>query len=301
MVKNYKDIEFLSDEIILRGRLYPSAHTQLSPFIVMAHGTSANITMGINNYASKFQEAGFNVLLYDHEGMGLSDGEPLVMNPWVQGRGYKNACKYIKSINHLHNNKIFLWGESFSGMLVLVVGAFMKNISGIIAVTPSCGLDIINFKNKLIDFKKLKDIFSYGNLDNYETDVIGPLPVVSLDQKKIPSLLKPKSAYSWFIASSKTSEIKWKNKITRVLPKTEVPFSSQLTASFIKAPTLIITGKNDEIEQANPIVQKNVYDNISSPKELIEIDGGHFGCLYPESAIFLDNLNNKLNFLNKYK
>jgi len=267
----------------------------------MAHGTSANITMGINNYASKFQEAGFNVLLYDHEGMGLSDGEPLVMNPWVQGRGYKNACKYIKSINHLHNNKIFLWGESFSGMLVLVVGAFMKNISGIIAVTPSCGIDIINFKNKLIDFKKLKDIFSYGNLDSYETDVIGPLPVVSLDQKKIPSLLKPKSAYSWFIASSKTSEIKWKNKITRVLPKTEVPFSSQLTASFIKAPTLIITGKNDEIEQANPIVQKNVYDNISSPKELIEIDGGHFGCLYPESAIFLDNLNNKLNFLNKYK
>ena len=301
MVKNYKDIEFLSDEIILRGRLYPSAHTQLSPFIVMAHGTSANITMGINNYASKFQEAGFNVLLYDHEGMGLSDGEPLVMNPWVQGRGYKNACKYIKSINHLHNNKIFLWGESFSGMLVLVVGAFMKNISGIIAVTPSCGIDVINFKNKLIDFKKLKDIFSYGNLDNYETDVIGPLPVVSLDQKKIPSLLKPKSAYSWFIASSKTSEIKWKNKITRVLPETEVPFSSQLTASFIKAPTLIITGKNDEIEQANPIVQKNVYDNISSPKELIEIDGGHFGCLCPESDIFLDNLNNKLNFLNKYK
>jgi pimeloyl-ACP methyl ester carboxylesterase len=301
MVKNYKDIEFLSNEIILRGRLYPSAHSQLSPFIVMAHGTSANITMGINNYASKFQEAGFNVLLYDHEGMGLSDGEPLMMNPWVQARGYKNACKYIKSISHLHNNKIFLWGESFSGMLVLVVGALIKNISGIIAVTPSCGIDIINFKNKLIDFKKLKDIFSLGNLDNYETDVIGPIPVVSLDQKKLPSLLKPKEAYNWFIASSKSSEIKWKNKITRVIPKTEVPFSSQLTAPFIKVPTLIITGKNDEIEQANPIVQKNVYDNISSPKELIEIDGGHFGCLYPESAIFLDNLNNKLNFLNKYK
>ena len=108
MAKNYKNIEFLSDKIILRGRLYPSAHSQLSPFIVMAHGTSANITMGINNYASKFQEAGFNVLLYDHEGMGLSDGEPLVMNPWVQARGYKNACKYIKSINHIHNNKIFV-------------------------------------------------------------------------------------------------------------------------------------------------------------------------------------------------
>ncbi|MDB9762650.1 alpha/beta hydrolase [Alphaproteobacteria bacterium] len=301
MVKNYKNIEFLSDKIILRGRLYLSAHSQLSPFIIMAHGTSANITMGINNYASKFQEAGFNVLLYDHEGMGLSDGEPLVMNPWVQARGYKNACKYINSNKHLYNNKIFLWGESFSGMLVLVVGALIKNISGIIAVTPSCGINIIHFKNKLIDFKKLKDIFSYGNFNNYETDVIGPIPVVSLDQKKLPSLLKPKEAYNWFIASSKTSEIRWKNKITRVLPKTEVPFSSQLTASYIKAPTLIITGKNDEIEQANPIVQKYVYDNIPSPKELIEIDGGHFGCLYPDSVIFLDNLNNKLNFLNKYK
>ena len=108
MAKNYKNIEFLSDKIMLRGRLYPSDNSQFSPIIIMAHGTSANITMGINNYASKFQEAGFNVLLYDHEGMGLSDGEPQVMNPWIQARGYKNACKYIKSINHLHNNKIFL-------------------------------------------------------------------------------------------------------------------------------------------------------------------------------------------------
>jgi hypothetical protein len=266
----------------------------------MAHGTSATITMGINHYAKKFQEKGFNVLLYDHEGMGLSDGKPQLMNPWTQGRGYKNAYNYLKNKNYLHNNKFLLWGESFSGMLVLVVGALIKNVSGIISVTPSCGAEQIKFKNKLEDFNTLKDIFFNGKLDAYSNDVIGPIAVVSNNQEK-PSLLVPKEAYDWFMALGKSKNSKWKNIITRVVPRTEVPFTPQLTASFINSPTLIITGKNDELIQANLKVQKEVYKDIPSEKKLIEINGGHFGCLYPESSCFQENINFQLSFLNKFK
>ena len=301
MTKNYKNIEFLSGENLLRGRFYLGKGSKLLPSIIMAHGTSATITMGINHYADYFQAAGFNVLLYDHEGIGLSNGEPQLMNAWIQGRGYKNAYNYLKSKKYSHNNKIFLWGESFSGMLVLVVGALIENISGIISVTPSCGAEIEQFRNKLKYFKILKDIFFNISLDNYDKDIIGPIAVVSNDQKKYPSLLKPKAAYDWFMEFGKVEKSKWKNIITRVIPKTEVPFSPQLTASFIKSPTLIIIGKNDEIEQANFLIQKKVFQDILADKEIVEINGGHFGCLYPDSGIFKKNINHQLSFLNKFK
>jgi pimeloyl-ACP methyl ester carboxylesterase len=116
MTNNYENIEFISDDVLLRGRFYSGLGSSLLPSIIMTHGTSATITMGINHYAKKFQEKGYNVLLYDHEGIGLSEGKPQLMNPWIQGRGYKNAYNYLKNKNYLHNNKFLFWGESFSGM-----------------------------------------------------------------------------------------------------------------------------------------------------------------------------------------
>ena len=300
MTTNYEDIKFFSEDILLRGRFYLGKGSKLLPSIIMSHGTSATITMGINKYAEKFQEKGFNVLLYDHEGIGLSEGKPQLMNPWIQGRGYNSALNYLKNKNYLHNNKFIFWGESFSGMLVLVVGAFIKDVSGIISVTPSCGAEQIKFKNKLEDFNILKNIFFKGKIDDYAYDMIGPIAVVSNDQQKKPSLLVPKEAYNWFMTLGKSKNSKWKNIITRVIPRTEVPFTPQLTASFIKSPTLIISGKEDEIIQANLKIQKKVYKAIPSEKKMIEINGGHFGCLYPNSSSFQENIDYQLAFLNKF-
>jgi len=39
---------------------------------------------------------------------------------------------------------------------------------------------------------------------------------------------------------------------------------------------------------------------IEQPKELIEIDGGHFGLLYYPSALFDKSSKTQINFLKKY-
>lgn len=46
----------------------------------------------------------------------------------------------------------------------------------------------------------------------------------------------------------------------------------------------------DEMEGASSSISRLVYDQISSPKKLIEIDGGHFGLLYYPGALF-DKVN----------
>ena len=81
MTINYEKIEFFSEDVLLRGRFYLGKGSKLLPLIIMSHGTSVTISMGINKYAETFQKKGLNVLLYDHEGIGMSEGKPQLMNP----------------------------------------------------------------------------------------------------------------------------------------------------------------------------------------------------------------------------
>ena len=74
----YREIEFASAGVMLRGRLYGEASSRPpGPAIVMAHGLSATISgMVADLYAEAFAAAGLRVLLYDHRSFGTSDGAP---------------------------------------------------------------------------------------------------------------------------------------------------------------------------------------------------------------------------------
>jgi pimeloyl-ACP methyl ester carboxylesterase len=189
--------EFISEGSILRGRWYAAQEEPLSPCIVMSHGTSATVSMCLSEYAMEFQKNGFNVFLYDHVGFGRSDGkERQTINPWIQGRGIADAVNYLKSEHHLHNGKIILWGDSFAGMLVLVVSALIEDLSGVVSFTAACGLKVLDFKDPEKSLATLKRLFYDGEFDKLEDSVReGPMPVVSSDQEVNPSLLTPIQAF----------------------------------------------------------------------------------------------------------
>ena len=282
--------EFISENVILRGRWYSAQDKLEAPCIIMCHGTSATITMCLSDYASEFQKRGFNVFLFDHAGFGRSDGkERQTINPWVQAKGIADAVSFVKTSNDHHNGKIILWGDSFAGMLVLTAGAVVEGLTGIVSFTASCGLQILNFENPKQDFKIFKAIFDEGNFDQLEDfSRDGPMAVVSADQEINASLLTPIQAFKWFIDQGGKFNSGWENRVTRVIPQTEVPLTPLLTAPFITAPVLMMVGKDDEMPLISRDVQIEVYDRIESDKELYEIDGGHFGAIYPKSEIFYE-------------
>ena len=88
-------MECPSEDATLRGRLIFRETTSLAfPVVVMAHGTSAAITMVADRYGEVLYNAGFAVLLYDHRGFGMSGGEP---------RQQINRClRRSLLIGHLH-------------------------------------------------------------------------------------------------------------------------------------------------------------------------------------------------------
>ena len=292
--------EFISENVILRGRWYSAQDKLEAPCIIMCHGTSATITMCLSDYASEFQKRGFNVFLFDHAGFGRSDGkERQTINPWVQAKGIADAVSFVKTSNDHHNGKIILWGDSFAGMLVLTAGAVVKGLTGIVSFTASCGLQILNFENPKQDFKIFKAIFDEGNFDQLEDfSRDGPMAVVSADQEINASLLTPIQAFKWFIDQGGKFNSGWENRVTRVIPQTEVPLTPLLTAPFITAPVLMMVGKDDEMPLISRDVQIEVYDRIESDKELYEIDGGHFGAIYPKSEIFYEAISKQSAFIN---
>ena len=182
-------------------------------------------------------------------------------------------------------------------MLVLITGPFDDRLAGIVSHILATRIKQLEQTNQVADFKILKELFESSNLDEFEKDVVGPLPVVSSDQFNSPSPLHPIQAVLWFITFGGRFDSKWENRITRVVPKTPIPLSPQITAPFIKVPTLMLVEKNDEMVHCNPEVQLAVFNSIKSKKEFYAINGGHFGCLHPDTALFQEALQREVSFI----
>jgi len=200
-----------------------------------------------------------------------------------------DAVEFVKSQKDSHNGKIILWSDSFAGMIVLVVAGLVDNLSGVVSFTASCGISALKFDDPEKSISTLKEKFYGGGFDQLE-DLArdGPMPVVSSDQYSNPSLLIPIQAFRWFIDQGGQWNSGWENRVTRVIPKTEVPFSPFVTAPFIQVPVLMMTGKEDEMPQIARGVQLDVFNRIQSKKQFYEIDGGHFGAIYPHTPLFYE-------------
>jgi uncharacterized protein len=281
-------VEFPSETATLRGRLYlrTDGSGGPKPAVIMTHGTSATITMGIDQYAKVLHQAGFAVLLYDHPNFGMSGGDPRCqINPWLQVRGYRAAIDYVSSLPEIDGSRIAVWGDSFSAGQVLVVGACDERVKAIVSQTTACGPNMPPPDPNGTLFSGMKQLYREGDISTPDT-ITGPLPVVSFDQHHIPSLLTPLSAYRWFIEYGGRHGSKWENWVTRVIPKTPVPYHPSICAPHIRVPTLAMIAPDDEMAGAAPAVSLAAYEIIPGLKKLIELEGGHFGLLFYPGELF---------------
>ena len=283
----FEVVGFPSEGAVLRGRLYRPRGPRKVPVVVMAHGTSATITMVANRYAEVFIEAGLSVLLYDHRNFGDSGGEPRQeLNPWIQARGYRDAVTFVESLDFTDNDAIAIWGDSYSAAQVFVVAAVDRRPAAVVAQVPALGRDFAPHDPDGSLYQGLRDTLLSGEVSGEPEDKTGPLPVVSPDQLQTPSLLTPIQAFRWFIEYGGRHGTGWENRVTRVIPRTPSPFHAGIAAPHLHQPLLMIMAPEDEMPGSNPKVSRAVYESAAGPKELFEIGGGHFGLLHYPSDLF---------------
>jgi len=281
----FEAVEFESDGATLRGRLYLPASGNLFPAVVMAHGYSATIPMVLDRYAEAMQAAGVAALAYDHRGFGTSDGEPRhEINGWVQLRGYLDALAFARADPRLDTGRIAIWGDSGSGLVAIAAAALDQEVAALVVQVPACGRDVkTDIGPELLD--AVRAHLASGRLRG-PTDGWRSLPVVSADQTRVPSALEPLTAFRWFIEFGSRYGAGWANDVVLTRNPEAPIWDTPTLAAQVTCPTLFVMSPDDEMPGADSPVARATYERVRGTKELVEIDGGHFGLLYPGTPDF---------------
>lgn len=282
-------VEFPSQGATLRGRLsLPAAGPHRPPIVVMAHGFSATADgMVADQYAKAFADAGLATLLYDHRNFGRSGGQPRQhIDNWLQIVGYRDAIDFVSSLDDVDPGRVAVWGDSKSGGCVLVAAAFDARIAAVVTQVPACGdtAPPADPDNTLLD--RMARAYASEALRPTADIVEGPMPVVAADQLATPSALPPLTAFRWFVEYGGRYGTGWQNWVTTVDSDPTDPYHPVLCAARVQAPALFVIATDDEMPGASSTVARLAYDGVPGAKELLEVDGGHFGLLYHPGALF---------------
>lgn len=295
--------------VTLRGWLYlpqDVSDAAGAPGIIMAHGFSATKEMALDAYAERFCAAGFAVLVYDHRCLGASGGEPRqVINPWAQTRDYRAAIDWLSARPEVDASRIGLWGSSFSGGEVLVLGAIEHRVRAVVASVPFASIgagydDPADVERRFHALRTNLEEMKGAGLADLPAPLVGPLAVVH--DTDVPAdasvfLAQPEAA-EWFTGMGRRPGSTWRNEVwLHNAFGTSPAFDPGVAVGFLRAPTLFVIATDDNV--APTALALDAFERASGPKEIELVPGGHFTgysgaalehCAAVEAAFFARHL-----------
>ncbi len=272
-----RDIEFDAEGVTLRGWLYlPDRATRAVPTVVMSHGFSAVKEMYLDKYAEAFAEVGLGALVFDNRNLGASDGEPRQeIDPWAQVRDYRHAITFACTLPEIDGNRIGIWGSSYSGGHVLVVGAIDRRVKCAVSQVPL----VSGYRNilRLVRADMLGGMRAQFDADREARFAGQPptrIPVVAEDPLA-PCALPTRDSWEFMAETGRTRAPAWRNEVT--LRSVEM-FTEYEPGSYIDrlspTPLLMVVAAQDHLAVADEAIA--AYERARQPKKLLLLPGGHF-------------------------
>lgn len=272
------DVEFKTEDgVTLRGWLYVSDRARGPvPAVVMAHGFSAVKEMYLDRYAEAFAAGGLAALVFDNRGFGASDGQPRQhIDPWQQVRDYRDAITFTGTLAQVDATQIGVWGSSYSGGHVLVLGAIDRRVKCVVSQVPL----ISGHRNarRLIraDFiAAVQAQFDADRRARYTGQPRAMIAVVAQDPTAPCALATPDS-WQWFTETGKTRAPAWRNEVT--LQSVEM-FTEYEPGAYVEwiapTPLMMVVAARDHLTVADEALA--AYNRALEPKRLVLLPGGHF-------------------------
>jgi fermentation-respiration switch protein FrsA (DUF1100 family) len=273
-----RDIEFDAEGVTLRGWFYPAqGATGSAPTVVMAHGFSAVKEMYLDSFAEVFSAAGLGALVFDNRNFGASGGEPRQeIDPWAQVRDYRHAITYATTLPEVDPARIGIWGSSYSGGLVLVVGAIDRRVKAVVGQVPLIsGHDNLRALVRADFIAGFREMFDADRLARFQGKEPAMVPVVDEDPLA-PCALPTPDSWSWFSETGMDRAPAWRNEVT--LRSVEM-FTEYEPVSYMPyiSPTpllLLLVAAGDHLVPAELAIAG--YEQAREPKKIIIMPGGHF-------------------------
>jgi uncharacterized protein len=272
-----EDVEFDAEGVTLRGWLYvPDGAPAPAPAVVMAHGFSAVKEMYLDRFAEVFANAGLAAVVFDNRNFGASDGEPRQeIDPWAQVRDYRHAITYASTRPEVDERRIGIWGSSYSGGHVLVVGAIDRRVRCVVSQVPLIS-GHANFRALVrADFiAGFREQFDTDRETRYRGEPPAMVPVVAQDPLA-PSALPTPDSWAWFSQTADTRAPSWRNEVTlrsvemftEYEPGTYLPWISP-------TPLLMVVAERDHLTPAELAIA--AYEHANEPKRLVILPAAHF-------------------------
>ncbi|MFL5288137.1 MAG: alpha/beta hydrolase [Rhodopila sp.] len=274
-----KDIAFkATDGTTLRGWHYvpDGGSSGRHATVVMAHGFSAVKEMYLDKFAEAFAAAGMASVVYDNRNFGASDGEPRQeIDPWQQVRDYSDAITFARSLPETDVERIGIWGSSYSGGHVLVVGAIDRRVKCVVSQVPLVS-GWQNFR-RLVRADMLGPLQTLLHADRESRaagGAPGMIPVVAEDPAA-PAALPTADSHQFFTATGADRAPGWRNEVT--LRSIEYGFGYEpgtYIGMISPTPLLLIVGLQDHLTVADLAIA--AYERALEPKRLVLLPGGHF-------------------------
>jgi fermentation-respiration switch protein FrsA (DUF1100 family) len=273
-----KDIAFKAEDgTMLRGWYYlPDQRIGRAPTIVMAHGFSAVKEMYLDRFAEVFAAAGLAAIVFDNRNFGASDGEPRQeIDPWRQVRDYRDAITFAETLDETDRDRIGVWGSSYSGGHVLVVGAVDRRVKCVVSQVPL--ISGHNNARRLVRADLLaptQRLFEDDRRKRFAGGFPAMIPVVAEDPAA-PAALPTADSWRWFTETGKSRAPSWRNEVT--LRSIEM-FTEYEPGAYIRfvspTPLMVVVALQDHLTVADEALA--AYEQALEPKRLVSLRGGHF-------------------------
>jgi fermentation-respiration switch protein FrsA (DUF1100 family) len=273
-----QDIEFKTEDgITLRGWHYlPDDRRGKVPTVVMAHGFSAVKEMYLDRFAEAFADAGLGSIVFDNRNFGASDGEPRQeIDPWQQVRDYRDAITFAETLEATDPERIGIWGSSYSGGHVLVIGAIDRRVKCVVAQVPLISGHANARRLIRADFiAGLQKTFDGDRRARMQGKPPAMIPVVSEDPAG-PAALPTPDSWTWFTETGRARAPSWRNEVT--LRSIEM-FTEYEPGSYIQfvspTPLMLVVALGDHLTVADQALA--AYERALEPKRLVTLPSGHF-------------------------
>ena len=258
------------------GILYkPSELKNKVPAIIMANGFGAVKEMYLPEIARIWAKEGFVVLVFDYRYFGESEGSPRGrLYPNEQLSDYRCAISFVKSLSYVDENRICVWGTSFSGGHVLALLAFPSpGLRCGIAQVPN----VTTHKVALSYFGSLEPLMELAESDR-KIICSGKYTTVPIVSKEGFAVLIREEAYNFYMEYAMKFPT-FRNFITLDSLERILQYYPGSYAEIIRKPILFLIAEKDTTTPSEFI--QDAIERVPADKEVIKVSTEHFKIYFP--------------------
>ncbi len=255
---SFREVDFFSRDLRLHGRYFAAKGVSRGNFLLL-HGLTSNSAWFVK-VAEKLSAAGFNVLVYDRRGSGLSAG---IRGDVASKEDFfwdmKAAANFIwtQSAQPLHV-MAFSYSWKLAPLFIKRLKAESRKIESLIFVAPASDISQ-KIKPKLKDM--LKILFNWKG-PYFES------PVKDVD------LTQEEETLRWI---RQGGESRPQQKFTRrfLLTSKALDQDAYSVLPQIKKPMLVIVPKDDRVIDREKVKARFSQAPQGYPRKILDVDGGH--------------------------